>query len=131
MFKSGDEALVRVLDIDFNRQRVQMDIDSVSVDEQMEWMQTQHKDESELSTELSDTVDAVDAVDNISQDDIQTENDAVDAVDDISQDDIQMENDAVDAVDDTNEDDIHTENVAVSTEVATVIEDGADEQSLG
>jgi len=54
MFKSGDEVLIRVLDIDFNRQRVQMDIDSVSSDEQMEWMQAQRESAEGESLEESD-----------------------------------------------------------------------------
>ncbi len=67
MFKSGDEVLIRVLDIDFNRQRVQMDIDSVSSDEQMEWMQAQHEneegealEESEITSEVSEEPITVD-----------------------------------------------------------------------
>ncbi len=45
MFKAGDEVLIRILDIDSNRQRVQMDIDSVSYTEQTEWMQSKREDE--------------------------------------------------------------------------------------
>jgi small subunit ribosomal protein S1 len=51
MFKSGDEVLIRILDIDFNRQRVQMDIDSLSVDEQVEWMQERRDDMADDETE--------------------------------------------------------------------------------
>jgi len=56
MFKSGDAVLVRILDIDMNRRRIQMDIDSISYDEQMAWMEEQRKaeeasiDESEFDT---------------------------------------------------------------------------------
>lgn len=58
MFKSSDEVLIRVLDIDFNHQRVQMDIDSVSSDEQMEWMQAQaqQEDDEKTSLKVSDDV---------------------------------------------------------------------------
>lgn len=58
MFKSGDEVLIRILDIDFNRQRVQMDIDSLTVDEQVEWMQERRDDMSDDETEAdADTYD--------------------------------------------------------------------------
>ena len=61
MFQSGDEVLVRILDIDMNRQRVQMDIDSVSVDEQMEWMQERHRVlEEAAATQPDDTLDVED-----------------------------------------------------------------------
>lgn len=52
MFKSGDEVLVRVLDIDVNRQRVQMDIDSISADERGAWLQS--KETQPALEELSD-----------------------------------------------------------------------------
>lgn len=39
MFKSGDEVIVRILDIDFDRQRVQMDIDSITEGERIAWLQ--------------------------------------------------------------------------------------------
>lgn len=61
MFKSGDEVLIRILDIDFDRQRVQMDIDSLSVDEQVEWMQDRRDDivddELEADTDIDQDAD--------------------------------------------------------------------------
>ncbi len=39
MFKSGDEVIVRILDIDYGRQRVQLDLDSIDIEERDEWLQ--------------------------------------------------------------------------------------------
>lgn len=47
-FQAGDEVLVRVLDIDFPRQRVQLDIDSVSLEDRIAWMQSQGYDVTDL-----------------------------------------------------------------------------------
>lgn len=51
MFKPGDEVLVRILDIDASRKRVQMDIDSITYTEQMEWMQEKR---AEAGEDISD-----------------------------------------------------------------------------
>ena len=53
MFKPDDEVLIRILDIDVNRRRIQMDIDSISYDEQMAWMQKRRSDNEETSSEVS------------------------------------------------------------------------------
>lgn len=64
MFKSGDEVLVRILDIDMNRRRIQMDIDSVTYDEQLAWMNERREAEAEADEdtveEVADVVDASD-----------------------------------------------------------------------
>lgn len=57
MFKAGDEVFVRILDIAPNRRRIQMDIDSISYDEQMAWMQDRRDDtidSDETTLEMSD-----------------------------------------------------------------------------
>lgn len=54
MFKAGDEVLIRVLDIDFDRKRIQMDIDSLSVDEQVDWMQDRREDETPDNLDVDD-----------------------------------------------------------------------------
>lgn len=61
MFKSGDEVLVRILDIDTSRQRVQLDIDSISYDEQIAWMQERREMEVEASEDDTDDVDLSDS----------------------------------------------------------------------
>jgi len=52
MFKPGDDVLVRILDIDANRKRVQLDVDSVSYTEQMEWMQEKRAEDGEEVDEI-------------------------------------------------------------------------------
>lgn len=47
MFKSGDDVLVRILDIDANRKRVQLDVDSISYTEQMDWMEEKRDEDSD------------------------------------------------------------------------------------
>lgn len=60
MFQSGDEVQVRILDIDFGRQRVQMDIDSLSVEEQAEWMHDRREDTDDSVTDELATAFGVD-----------------------------------------------------------------------
>ena len=48
-FQAGDEALVRVLDIDYPRRRIQLDIDSVSLEDRIAWMQAQGRDVTNLT----------------------------------------------------------------------------------
>lgn len=50
-FQTGDEVLVRVLDIDYRRRRVQLDIDSISLEDRIAWMQTQGYDVTDLAHE--------------------------------------------------------------------------------
>ena len=47
-FQAGDEVLVRVLDIDYPRRRVQLDIDSIALEERIAWMQAQGHDVTDL-----------------------------------------------------------------------------------
>jgi len=58
MFKSGDEVIVRILDIDYNRQRVQMDMDSIEEAERVAWLTEQGHDASEYELKLAGVVDA-------------------------------------------------------------------------
>jgi small subunit ribosomal protein S1 len=53
MFQSGDEVVIRILDIDFDRQRVQLDIDSIDRLERTAWLQEQGLDVDEYEAKLA------------------------------------------------------------------------------
>jgi small subunit ribosomal protein S1 len=53
MFQSGDEVVIRILDIDFDRQRVQLDIDSIDGLERTAWLQEQGLDVDEYEAKLA------------------------------------------------------------------------------
>lgn len=53
-FQAGDEALVRVLDIDHRRRRIQLDIDSVTPADRLAWMREQGHDVTDLLEEAAD-----------------------------------------------------------------------------
>jgi len=57
MFKSDDKVLVRILDIDFGRQRVQLDMDSIGLEERTAWLQQQGYDIDEMEATLSGLVE--------------------------------------------------------------------------
>jgi small subunit ribosomal protein S1 len=85
MFKSGDEVLVRILDIDPNRQRVQMDIDSITTDEQVAWLEaTQPQDTQDEPAQDMPEDESQDVLDETVEDMPEDESQAV--VDDISED---------------------------------------------
>lgn len=56
MFKPGDDVLIRILDIDIDRRRIQMDIDSVTFDEQTAWMD-ERREREEAESEASDSTE--------------------------------------------------------------------------
>jgi len=53
MFQSGDEVIVRILDIDFQRQRVQMDMDSIDQAERVAWLEDHGYDAEEYAIKLA------------------------------------------------------------------------------
>ena len=60
-FQAGDEALVRVLDIDYPRRRIQLDIDSVSLEDRIAWMQAQGRDVTDLRAASESAADILEA----------------------------------------------------------------------
>lgn len=60
MFQSNDEVVVRILDIDFDRQRVQLDIDSIGKLERVAWLQEQGLDADEYEAKLAGITESSD-----------------------------------------------------------------------
>lgn len=58
MFQSGDEVIVRILDIDFDRQRVQLDIDSIDALERTAWLTEQGLNADEYEAKLAGIADS-------------------------------------------------------------------------
>ncbi|MBN2471715.1 MAG: 30S ribosomal protein S1 [Anaerolineae bacterium] len=63
MFRTGDEILVRIINIDAERGRVALSTDDVSLEEQQEWLHARHTGEEDDTADASEEAEAAMEVD--------------------------------------------------------------------